>query len=113
MEKNINLIIEDIKSQIINTINSSGLPISVIYYLMSDVYKKLDVEYKSYIEQAKLEEKRQALKESKEKETAVCNGGLFLLRNRDTKNRKHKIYGKRIDKTDISRYSDKSWAKIA
>lgn len=71
MEKNINLIIEDIKSQIINTINSSGLPISVIYYLMSDIYKKLDVEYKSYIEQAKLEEKRQALKESKEKETAV------------------------------------------
>ena len=71
MEKNINLIIEDMKSQIINTINSSGLPISVIYYLMSDVYKKLDVEYKSYIEQAKLEEKRQALKESKEKETAV------------------------------------------
>lgn len=71
MEKNINLIIEDIKSQIINTINSSGLPISVIYYLMSDVYKKLDIEYKSYIEQAKLEEKRQALKESKEKETAV------------------------------------------
>lgn len=71
MEKNINLIIEDIKSQIINTINSSGLPISVIYYLMSDVYKRLDVEYKSYIEQAKLEEKRQALKESKEKETAV------------------------------------------
>lgn len=71
MEKNINLIIEDIKSQIINTINNSGLPISIIYYLMSDVYKKLDVEYKSYIEQAKLEEKRQALKESKEKETAV------------------------------------------
>ena len=71
MEKNINLIIEDIKSQIINTINSSGLPISVIYYLMSDVYKRLDVEYKSYIEQAKLEEKRQALKESKEKETTV------------------------------------------
>lgn len=71
MEKNINLIIEDTKSQIINTINSSGLPISVIYYLMSDVYKRLDVEYKSYIEQAKLEEKRQALKESKEKETAV------------------------------------------
>ena len=71
MEKNINLIIEDIKSQIINTINSSGLPISVIYYLMSDVYKRLDVEYKSYIEQAKLEEKRQALKQSKEKETAV------------------------------------------
>ena len=71
MEKNINLIIEDIKSQIINTINSSGLPISVIYYLMSDIYKKLDVEYKSYIEQAKLEEKRQAFKESKEKETAV------------------------------------------
>ena len=71
MEKNINLIIEDIKSQIINTINSSGLPISVIYYLMSDIYKKLDVEYKSYIEQAKLEEKRQALKESKEKETTV------------------------------------------
>lgn len=71
MEKNINLIIEDTKSQIINTINSSGLPISVIYYLMSDVYKRLDVEYKTYIEQAKLEEKRQALKESKEKETAV------------------------------------------
>lgn len=71
MEKNINLIIEDIKSQIINTINNSGLPISIIYYLMSDIYKKLDVEYKSYIEQAKLEEKRQALKESKEKETAV------------------------------------------
>ena len=43
MKKNINLIIEDIKSQIINTINSSGLPISIIYYLMSDIYKQLDV----------------------------------------------------------------------
>ena len=71
MEKNINLIIEDIKFQIINTINNSGLPISIIYYLMSDIYKKLEVEYKSYIEQAKLEEKRQALKESEEKKTAV------------------------------------------
>ena len=71
MEKNINLIIEDIKSQIINTINNSGLPISIIYYLMSDIYKKLEVEYKSYIEQAKKKKKRQALKESKEKETAV------------------------------------------
>ena len=43
----------------------------------------------------------------------VYRRALSFLRNRDTKNRKRKIYGKRIDKTDISRYSDKSWAKIA
>ena len=48
-----------------------------------------------------------------EKRLLCVTAVSFFLRNRDTKNRKHKIYGKRIDKTDISRYSDKSWAKIA
>ena len=48
----------------------------------------------------------------KEKRLLCVTAVSFFLRNRDTKNRKHKIYGKRIDKTDISRYSDKSWAKI-
>jgi len=43
----------------------------------------------------------------KEKRLLCVTAVSFFLRNRDTKNRKHKIYGKRIDKTDISRYSDK------
>lgn len=53
MERDINLVIEDVKAQIIDTINHSGLPISVVYYIMKDVMYDLDANYTNYIEQAR------------------------------------------------------------
>lgn len=58
MEQDINLVIEDFKNTLTSTINNSGLPISVVYYIITDLYKELDNQYYQYIRQA-----RQALQE--------------------------------------------------
>lgn len=59
MEKDINLVVEDVKAQIIDTINHSGLPISVVYYIMKDIMYDLDANYTNYIEQARKREQEQ------------------------------------------------------
>ena len=53
MDKDINLVIEDFKGSLMNTINNSGLPISVVYYIMTDLYKEVDTQYYNYINQAR------------------------------------------------------------
>lgn len=53
MEQDINLVIEDFKNTLTSTINNSGLPISVVYYIITDLYKELDNQYYQYIRQAR------------------------------------------------------------
>lgn len=53
MEKDINLAVEDFKQNLTSTINSCGLPISVIYYVVTDLYKEIDAQYYNYIERAR------------------------------------------------------------
>ena len=55
MDKDINLVIEDFKNGLTSTINNSGLPISVVYYIVTDLYKELDQQYYQYIRQARQE----------------------------------------------------------
>lgn len=59
MEQDINLIIEDFKGNLMSTINNCGLPISVIYYVMTDLYKEIDAQYFNYITQARAAASRQ------------------------------------------------------
>lgn len=58
-ERDVNLVIEEVKTQVINTINQSGLPISVVYYIMKDVMNGLDTTYNDYIKQAYNREQQQ------------------------------------------------------
>lgn len=52
MERDINLIIEETKQSVINTLNKSNLPISIIYYIMRDLMNETSESYTSYINQA-------------------------------------------------------------
>lgn len=67
-ERDVNLVIEEVKTQVINTINQSGLPISVVYYIMKDVMNGLDTTYNDYIKQAYNREQQQMNKPAPEKE---------------------------------------------
>ena len=52
MERDINLIIEETKQSVINTLNKSNLPISIIYYIMRDLMNETSESYTGYINQA-------------------------------------------------------------
>lgn len=58
MEQNrdINLIIEDFKHSVVDTVNQSGLPIGIVYYVMKDVMNELVNNYETYIENANRKE---------------------------------------------------------
>jgi hypothetical protein len=50
----INLAIEDFRDSLMTVLNSSHLPVSVIYYVMSNIYDSVALQYKNYIEQARM-----------------------------------------------------------
>lgn len=50
--RDVNLTIEDLKGQIVNAINQSGLPISVAYYVTKDIMAELEINYRNYLSQA-------------------------------------------------------------
>lgn len=45
MNSNINLESEDFKIKLINTINKSDLPISLIYYILKDIFHDFENSY--------------------------------------------------------------------
>lgn len=51
MEQNINLMIEDFKDNLINTINNAGFPPSIVYYILKDVYSNVESSYFNYLNQ--------------------------------------------------------------
>lgn len=59
MQRDINLIIEETKLNIVKTINKSGLPISVIYYIMRDIMTETSEEYQRQINRAYTKEREQ------------------------------------------------------
>ena len=52
MEKDINLIVEEFRQNLVATVNNSGLPASVIYYVLTDVYNEINTQYKAYLRDA-------------------------------------------------------------
>ena len=63
-----NLKIEKVKQNIINTINNSGLPIGVIHYLLKDISNEVVVEYNRAIAQEKKQQIEQMQKEEQGEE---------------------------------------------
>lgn len=53
MQENINLIIEEFKDSIVNTINGSNLPPAIVYYIFKDIYKDVESSYTNYLNQAR------------------------------------------------------------
>lgn len=51
MEQNINLMIEDFKDNLVNTINNAGFPPSIVYYILKDVYSNVESSYFNYLNQ--------------------------------------------------------------
>lgn len=66
MERDINLQIEEFKQTIVDTVNHSGLPISVAYYILKDIMNDFTDSYKNYLEQASRREKQEALQRQAE-----------------------------------------------
>ena len=68
MNQDINLVIENFKQTIFNAANQSGLPISVVYYVLSDTFREVESEYNAYINAAR---EREAATARNMQETAM------------------------------------------
>ena len=55
MEQNINLMIEDFKDNLVNTINNAGFPPSIVYYILKDVYSNVESSYFNYLNQQRMQ----------------------------------------------------------
>ena len=72
MQENVNLIIEEFKDSIVNTINGSNLPPAIVYYIFKDIYKDVESSYTNYLNQAKQQlaiQRREAESAAAEEET--------------------------------------------
>lgn len=54
MEININLAIQQLQQDIIQSLQGSNLPIGVIYYIIKDIYNLAYKEYQTAIQEAKI-----------------------------------------------------------
>ena len=70
MQEDINLIIEEFKNNIINTINGSQLPPAIVYYIFKDINKDVEASYRNYIQQA---QQRQAAAASQQEAAAPAD----------------------------------------
>lgn len=67
MERDSNLIVEQFKTDLIDAINHSNLPIAVVYYVAKDVFKDLEETYTNYVNKALKDEQAAQLQQNKEK----------------------------------------------
>ena len=49
MNNDVNLTIENTRQSIVDTINQSGLPIGVVYYVLKDIMTNLSNSYDAYL----------------------------------------------------------------
>lgn len=51
---------EELKQQLIQVINSCGLPAECVYYIVKDTYRDIDIEYQRLLKAKREEAARQA-----------------------------------------------------
>lgn len=68
MNENFNLKVEELKENIINIINNSGLPISVIYYVYKNILKDIEMEYFRVLQEQQQHQKKGQKQEKEEQE---------------------------------------------
>ena len=59
MEKNINIVTEDLRQQLIHDINNSGLPISTLYLIINELQWKTEKAYYAELNASVLKETEQ------------------------------------------------------
>lgn len=62
--KDINLIIEEFKQGLVNSVNQSNLPLAVCYYVMKDVFNELVSTYENYIKQVQQTQRENELNDN-------------------------------------------------
>ena len=60
MQKNIDIAIEDLKQNVISEFENSGLPISVVYYIMKTIFQDLESDYLRYIDKERFKQLQEA-----------------------------------------------------
>ena len=55
MNNDVNLTIENTRQAVVDTINQSGLPIGVVYYVLKDIMANLSNSYDAYLVKAERE----------------------------------------------------------
>ena len=68
MEKNINIVTEDLRQQLIHDINSSGLPISTLYLIINELQWKTEKAYYAELNASVLKETEQEFETEGESE---------------------------------------------
>lgn len=83
MEKNINLIIDDLRNNLVNMINESGLPIGVVELICKDLYTKVQNSYIGQINSARMKEMKSTEEIKQDIQEAINNNqkGLEDLAN--------------------------------
>lgn len=64
-----NTYLHDFRNNMINTINDSGLPVGVVYYIMKDILNDIQNAYENTLKKEKEESKRIKDTEDTEQET--------------------------------------------
>ena len=64
-----NTYLHDFRNNIINTVNDSGLPVGVVYYIMKDILNDIQNAYENTLKKEKEESKRIKDTENTEQET--------------------------------------------
>lgn len=57
--QNINLLSEQFKQKILNTINQAQLPASLVYYILKDIFNSLEIGYFNSLNTISKEQKQQ------------------------------------------------------
>ena len=64
MEKNINIVTEDLRQQLIHDMNSSGLPISTLYLIITELQYKTEKAYYAELNASVIKEVNQEQSET-------------------------------------------------
>ncbi len=69
--KNFNLKCEQFKRLLENTINNSGLPIAIVYYIWKYLDKNIQYQYYGYLNQATIKQEKEIKEIKKESEDNI------------------------------------------
>lgn len=66
MDKDFNLVCDDLKIKLTNLINESELPVAAIYYILKDIFHNVENFYIGYLNEKKIKQAAEQQKKDKE-----------------------------------------------
>ena len=68
MDKDFNLVCDDLKIKLTNLINESELPVAATYYILKDIFHNVENFYIGYLNEKKIKQAAEQQKKDKEDE---------------------------------------------